>query len=260
MSVRNKSKRLLIIGIIGCLLYVIGDFLFAATGKGQTTESIGFMVRVAYLEMGTWRMVASILCGFVGTLLYYMGFHRMYDLLKIHVTEEKDRKWVKLFRVAYVTGTAAWVYVHAMFMNVALIFKFVDQSCGEIQTAADIANRVFYANAAPMLVAFILCDLGLTVAVPVMVWKKLIPLKSTPARILATLCSPLMMAGVVGNLFALLPWPLNQLDHGTESFGHALVLILGLILLREMSKAGELKNAEELEWTNRSTGRASNTF
>ena len=75
MSVREKSKRFLIIGIIGCLLYVLGDFLFAATGKGQTTERIGFMVRVAYLEMGTWRMVVSILCGFVGTLLYYMGFH-----------------------------------------------------------------------------------------------------------------------------------------------------------------------------------------
>ena len=82
MYVRDKSKRLLIIGIIGCILYVIGDFLFAATGKGQTTESIGFMVRVAYLEMGTWRMVTSILCGFVGTLLYYMGFHRMYGAVQ----------------------------------------------------------------------------------------------------------------------------------------------------------------------------------
>jgi hypothetical protein len=247
MSVRNKSKRLLVIGIIGCLLYVIGDFLFAATGKGQTTESIGFMVRVAYLEMGTWRMVASILCGFVGTFLYYMGFHRMYGLLKIHVTEEKDLKWVKLFRVAYVTGTVAWAYVHAMFMTVALIFKYVYQSCGDIQTAADIANRVFYANAAPMLIAYILCDVGLTVVMIVMVWKNIIPLKSTLARVLATLCNPMALPGIVGNLLALLPWPVNQLDHGTESSGHALVLILGLILLREMSKAGELKNAEALE-------------
>lgn len=47
--------------------------MFAATGREETTESIGFMVRIAYLEMGTWRMVASILCGFVGTILYYMG-------------------------------------------------------------------------------------------------------------------------------------------------------------------------------------------
>ena len=246
MSVRDKSKRLLINGIIGCLLYVIGDFLFAATGRGQTTESIGFMVRVAYLEMGTWRMVASILCGFVGTFLYYMGFHRMYGLLKIRVKKVKDQKWVKLFRVAYVTGTVAWAYVHAMFMNVALIFKYVTQNYGDMQRAADVANRVFYANAAPMLIAYILCDVGLAVVMIVMVWKRIIPLKNTLARVLATLCNPMALPGIVGNLLALLPWPLNQLDHGTESFGHALVLILGLILLREMDKAGELENAEAL--------------
>ena len=53
-------------------------------------------------------------------------------------------------------------------------------------------------------------------------------------------------AGIIGNLLAIRPWPVNQLDHGTESFGHALVLILGLILLREMEKVGELENAEAL--------------
>jgi hypothetical protein len=80
----------------------------------------------------------------------------------------------------------------------------------------------------------------------VMVWKNIIPLKSTLARILATLCNPMALPGIIGNLLAILPWPVNQLDHGTESFGHALVLILGLILLREMSRAGELENVEAL--------------
>ena len=247
MESYKRSKKLLIIGIVGCLLYVIGDFLFAATGRGQTTESIGFMVRVAYLEMGTWRMVTSILCGFVGTILYYMGFHRMYGLLKFHVAEGKDRKWVKLFRVAYVTGTVAWAYVHAMFMTVALIFKYVYQSYGDMQNAADIANRVFYANAAPMAIAYLLCDVLLTVIMIVMIWKRIIPLKSTGARILATLCNPMALPGIVGNLLTFLPWPVNQLDHGTESFGHALILILGLFLLKEMDRMGELKQAEVLE-------------
>jgi hypothetical protein len=50
-----------------------------------------------------------------------------------------------------------------------------------------------------------------------------------------------MLPGVIGNLLALLPWPINQLDHGTESFGHALVLMLGLILLKEMVRAGEIE-------------------
>ena len=59
----------------------------------------------------------------------------------------------------------------------------------------------------------------------------------------ATLCNPMVMPGVIGNLLTLFPWPVNQLDHGTESFGHALVLILGLVLLKEMSRAGELESA-----------------
>ena len=244
MKTTERSKRLLLLGIAGCLLYVIGDFLFAATEKGQTTENIGFMVRVAYLEMGTWRMVASILCGFVGSLLYYMGFHRMYLLLKLRVGDGQNRIWVRLFRVAYMTGTVAWTYVHAMFMTVALIFKYVFEAYGDMEKAAEIANRVFYANAPPMLAAYILCDVLLTVVMITLVWKRIIPLKSTFARILATLCNPMMLPGVVGNLLALLPWPVSQLDHGTESFGHALVLMLGMILLGEMTKAGEVPDEE----------------
>ena len=100
----SKEKRALIAGMIGCLLYVIGDFLFAATGKTQSTESIGLMVKVAYLDMATWRMVVSIICGVLGTALYYIGFHQMWKLLKIHLTQPKQQKWVKLFQIAYLTG------------------------------------------------------------------------------------------------------------------------------------------------------------
>ncbi len=240
----KQSRILLTAGIIGCLLYCAGDFLFAATGKGQTTDSIGFMVRIAYLEMGTWRMVASILCGFFGTLLYYLGFHRMYNLLRMHVGNGKGKVWVRLFRVAYITGTVSWAYVQAMFMTVALIFKYVYQQYGDMQAAADIANRVFYCNAAPMVIAYLLCDAGLTVISLVLIWKKIIPLKNTAVRILASLFNPMMLPGVFGNLMTLLPWPYNQIDHGTESAGHALVLVLGLILLSAMEKAGELDGKE----------------
>ena len=84
-----------------------------------------------------------------------------------------------------------------------------------------------------MLTAYIVCDLGLTVIMMALVLKRKIPLKNTGTRLLALLCNPLMLPGIVGNLLTLLPWPLNQLDHGTESFGHALVLILELTLLRQ---------------------------
>ena len=235
----NKERKALVAGMIGCLLYVIGDFLFAAIGKNQSADSIGLMVKVAYLDMATWRMVLSIICGVVGTALYYIGFHQMWKLLKLHLTQPKQQKWVRMFQLAYLTGTVCWGYVHAMFMNVALIFKFTFEKYGDMQAAAEIANKVFYCNAAPLIAAYILCDVLLSVVIIVMIWKKMIPLKTTVQRVLASFCNPIAFAGIVGNLFTLLPWPLNQIDHGTESAGHLLVLALGLVLLRGMAKSGE---------------------
>lgn len=120
-----KQKITLIIGILGCILFIIGDFLYAAVGPQQSSETIGIMIKAAYLDMSVWRMAASITCGIAGTALYYVGFHEMYKLLKLHISEPKEQRWVKGFRIAYLTGTVCWGYVHSMFMNTALIFKFV---------------------------------------------------------------------------------------------------------------------------------------
>ena len=189
----SKEKKAIIAGMVGCLLYVIGDFLFSATGKSQSTESIGLMVKVAYLDMATWRMVLSIICGVLGTALYYIGFHQMWKLLKRHLSQPKQRKWVKMFQAAYLTGTVCWGYVHAMFMNVALIFKFTFVQYDDMRAAAEIANKVFYCNAAPLLASYILCDVLLSIVMLVLIWKRMLPLKSTGQRILrpSAILSPL---------------------------------------------------------------------
>lgn len=104
----TKERKNIIIGIIGCILFVIGDFLYAAVGRGQSGEKIGIMIRTAYLDMSVWRMTASIICGIAGTVLYYVGFHEMYKLLKADICRREDQKWVKGFRIAYLTGTVCW--------------------------------------------------------------------------------------------------------------------------------------------------------
>lgn len=239
---RKREERALAAGILGCLLFVAGDFLYAAVGPARSTETFGLMVRAAYLDMAPWRMAASILCGVLGTGLYYVGFHQMDVLLRLRLREPGQRKWEQGFRFAYLTGTVCWAYVHAMFMNTALVFQFVYRAYGEIETAAGIANRVFACNAVPMGAAFLLGDGILSAVMIGMVWKGLLPLKTTGGRILATLCNPLLSAGVIGNLTTLLPWPLNQIDSGSESLGHALVLVLGWMLLRRMREEGQPEN------------------
>ena len=58
----SKEKRALIAGMIGCLLYVIGDFLFAATGKIQSTESAGHLL-VLVLVLGVVLLREMAKCG-----------------------------------------------------------------------------------------------------------------------------------------------------------------------------------------------------
>lgn len=60
----SKEKRALIAGMIGCLLYVIGDFLFAATGKIQSKESAGhLLVLVLVLVLGLVLLREMAKCG-----------------------------------------------------------------------------------------------------------------------------------------------------------------------------------------------------
>ena len=69
----------------------------------------------------------------------------------------------------------------------------------------------------------------------------MLPLKTQHSGYWHPSDNPIGFTGIVGNLFTLLPWPLDQIDHGTESAGHLLVLVLGLVLLREKAKCGECK-------------------
>ena len=116
----SKEKRVLIAGMIGCSLYVIGDFLFAATGKTQSTESIGLMVKVAFLDMATWRMVVSIICGVLGTALYYIGFHQMWK----HPTKAAEVGQAVSDRLSYRHGLLGlcpcYVYEHGADLQVYL--------------------------------------------------------------------------------------------------------------------------------------------
>ena len=109
-----------------------------------------------------------------------------------------------------------------------------------MQAAAEIANKVFYCNAAPLLAAYILCDVLLSVVMLVMIWKRMLPLKNTAQRILASFCNPSFYGDCGKSLHAsAVAAGSDRSRHG--SAGHLLVLVLGLVLLREKAKCGECK-------------------
>lgn len=156
----EEGRHLIIIGIFGCIIYVIADLFYAFKGKNDSNKSFGIMIKVAYLKISNWRMSLSIILGFFGTLLFYMGFHQMYKVLKHRLVEANNKIYIKLFRISYITGTVAWTYFHSMFMNVGFVFKFIFENYGDMEIAANIAKKIIYYNTIPMVVSFIVCDLG----------------------------------------------------------------------------------------------------
>ena len=58
----SKEKKAIVADMVGCLLYVIGDFLFAAIGKNQSADSIGLMVKVSPLP-GSWAICSRFCRG-----------------------------------------------------------------------------------------------------------------------------------------------------------------------------------------------------
>ena len=68
---------MLVLGMIGCACYMLGDQLWMFLAYGQESEELGLMLDSRWLDMPYWRFMASILLGAVGTPLYYLGFREM---------------------------------------------------------------------------------------------------------------------------------------------------------------------------------------
>ena len=52
-------------------------------------------------------------------------------------------------------------------------------------------DRIAEGRQYPLLASYILCDVLLSIVMLVLIWKRMLPLKSTGQRILASLCNPI---------------------------------------------------------------------
>lgn len=222
----KKRKLNLLLGILGNFFFMLGDWLWQFKLPGMASETIGLFVERAWLDMPLWRFILSAILGAAGTPLYYIGFKEMYGILKEQVREKKFQKYVKLFHIGYLSGTMFFIYTHAICMVISMVFKCVYNSYGDVHTAAEIANNILVYNAVPFLSSFFFADVFLSIAMILLICKGTLPIGKW-----AVLCNPLVSA-MLGNLLALLPWPINQIDPATESFGHLLILLIGYSIVR----------------------------
>ena len=230
MTMREKDmkrRRLrLLLGVAGCALLMISDFLWKATGDSAVGTTLGAFADAAWLEIPTWRLVLSnILCA-SAVPLYFVGFSEMYRMIRERAADKSDQRLAQFFRVGVIAGTISLVFIHTLCVSMPMMMQLVAPDLGTVR-AAELVNRYMKLNLAPMIAYFLAADGVLSVVMIILVWKKALPFSR-----LAALCNPLC-AAAIGSVLAQLPWPLSLIDTVSEPCGHLLVLILGLLLWKK---------------------------
>lgn len=225
----QTRRRNLLLGAAASVMFMIGDWLWKAQGPGATAETLGMFIDAAWLDMGMWRFVVSNILAAAAVPLYYIGFMEMYRIIRDHVRDKRDEALAKWFRVGVLAGTISFVFIHTLCLSLPIIFKQAAAYL-DVTKAAEIADRVMVLNIVPMIAYFLAADGVLCVVMVMLVWRRTLPVGRA-----AVLCNPVVTA-VLGNVFALLPWPISQLDPASESLGHLLIMVVGLITLHHDEK------------------------
>lgn len=226
-----KRKRNLILGAVGTALLMLADLLWQARGADAAAVDtvLGAFADKAWLDMGTWRFVTSDILVALAVPLYYIGFTEMYKMMRERARDKTDRRLATMFRIGMLAGTMAFLFIHAICLNMPLIMRSIAPYMS-VEEAAKITNDIMMLNIIPMIGYFIAADIVLSVAVFVSVWRRSLPLNR-----FALLCNPLC-AAAIGTVLGQLPWPFGQVSYMGETSGHLLIMIAALIILKKDEK------------------------
>ena len=96
---RNKRDFNLWLGLLGCVLFMIGDWFLDIKGSGNITKGL---VESNWVNMSMWRFEVSILLGALGTPLYWFAAKEIIAILK--QLPSKDM-WTRRMEKIYLLGT-----------------------------------------------------------------------------------------------------------------------------------------------------------
>lgn len=115
----NRIKRLMVIGLIGAIMILVGDFLAGWGVRDENLDGIEGLVS-PYLMISDCRLFWSAILGSVGVPIAGVGHLGIYKLIKPY-----SRKYAKLYRVGilgFLTFGGAGVHVSslttAFFINI----------------------------------------------------------------------------------------------------------------------------------------------
>ena len=123
------EKKYAIQGIIGCILFGIGDWLLGFVDPKAVEGDVFYFISVGHgLGYADWKIVVTMICAVVGILFFWHGCVHIADLMK----DEKDRAGaVRVFTFL----SFAWLIIHFIVTVDVFVYSIACRKIGLDQAA-----------------------------------------------------------------------------------------------------------------------------
>lgn len=187
MKNENSARiRNLILGAVGMVLFMCGDWLLDAAGAGDV--EVGLAVHSNWVNMSTWRFVASTVIALVAIFPVWLAAKEAMNI-STEVTRKdlrSSRFWNKTFQWGQVILVAFGMGFHIILCMFPLFFKQAIASGATVDFATQTVNDTAFLVVIPLMILYIICDVGISIA-----WYYLVLKKELKLGKWALLCCPL---------------------------------------------------------------------
>ena len=213
------------------VLFMIGDWLLDAAGSGD--REVGLAVHSNWPLMAQWRFVASAVLAIGGIFLTWVGAREAMELSRrVERPDSKgSRFWGKVFRFGFVCLLVYGMGFHVILCLFPIFFKTILSLGATFDFAAEAVNASAMSVVAPLMIVYIICDLGISIA-----WYYMILKKEWKLSYCALLCCPLSTLLID---FALKAIPLQFFKDFTVAFESLGWLTMFSALALHAKRAGE---------------------
>ncbi len=215
------GKKYAIQGIIGCVLFGVGDWLLGFVDPGEVPEDVFYFISTGHgAGYPDWKVMVTMVCAIIGVLFLWQGFVHISDLMK----EEKDKAGAA--RV-FTFMTYSWLIIHFVVTIMVFIYSYSCRMIGTKQ-AVLITNGLDKVLDPCILVGYIILGIALIDLIIVIARGKT-KLKRTDAFI-----TPLTWILLIGAVSMILP--ASPFSKGLYTFcmnGGMIVWFIRLIFLEK---------------------------
>lgn len=221
-----KYKKYALAGILGTILFMIGDWLLDVKPASNITN--GF-VESGWLQMSMWRFEASILLGAVAVPLWFLGLISVGKAIK-----EKSKRAGDFYLFGAVVGSLGGLLIHTFCNFLPVIFKIIYKNNGDSVLTTGMVNDMANYIIVPFAVYFAILELF--TAIPFMYAILSGKLKISKWK---AFCNPIVTI-LLSEVMNKIPfYPVNAVTGAMESLGH---LLMCLVIFQYYSNYLSAKN------------------